>query len=339
MYIRLFFLMFFLSCTTNPDYPKSDHYSPEKNQFYNPTVKESRKGFMDFIHWKFFTTPEKWPKFVPLEITPNLGTSLKPKQVNVTFVNHSTFLLQFNGINILTDPVWSDRVSPVSWFGPKRVHKPGIKFRDLPKIDIVLISHNHYDHLDKETLSKLEDKYSPIFLCPLGDAKLLQEIGINKAFELDWWKTLVFNDMEITFTPTQHWSRRTLLDTNRSLWGGYVIKFNSMTTYFAGDTGYSPHFKEIKKRLGGMNLSLLPIGAYSPRWFMQTMHMDPEEAIWAHKDLDSKKSIGIHHGTFQLTNEKRDEPSYKLRMYLRSNQLTKNDFLVLKPGESRIIDL
>jgi L-ascorbate metabolism protein UlaG (beta-lactamase superfamily) len=340
IFIRLFFFIFLIiGCTGNRIYQKSDHYSPESQLFNNPTVSDSGKGFISFLHWKLFTNAKTWPTWVDLSDSPILKKPTTPNKTNITFINHSTFLLQFDQINVLTDPVWSQRVSPVSWAGPKRVHPPGIPFDKLPQIDVVILSHNHYDHMDKKTLIRLEERHSPVFICPLGDGAFLEGLGLKKVFELDWWQKLEFNTMEISFTPTQHWSKRTLFDTNESLWGSFVIKYNKKKVYFGGDTGYSSHFKEIQKRFGHMDLSLLPIGAYAPRWFMQTMHMDPEEAIWAHKDLKSRKSIGIHYGSFQLTNESRDEPVHRLQMYLKSNQLKKEDFLTLNPGESRMISL
>jgi L-ascorbate metabolism protein UlaG (beta-lactamase superfamily) len=333
------FMSLLLSCTAKRTYLKSNHYSPETKKFMNHKDSSSENGLLSFLHWKLFTTAKPWPKWVELKNKAKLRNPSDPGKANITFINHSTFLLQFDQINILTDPVWSNRVSPVSWAGPKRVHEPGVKFEDLPRIDVVLISHNHYDHMDKETLIMLEEKFSPVFICPLGDANSLEGFGLKKVFELDWGQKLDFNAMEIHFTPSQHWSKRTLFDRNESLWGSFVVQYNKKNIYFAGDTGYSSHFKEAQEKYGRMNLSLLPIGAYAPRWFMQTMHMDPEEAIWAHKDLKSRKSIGIHYGTFQLTNEGRDEPVHKLQMYLKSNQLRKDDFLTLNPGESRMISL
>ncbi len=301
--IRLSFLFLLLNCTSTQAFKNSNHYNSSQKKFFNPGHENEEKSLLSMIQWKFFTDAQKWPDSRELNKRPKLEIKLNPEEINLTFVNHSTFLIQFDGLNVLTDPVWSKRVSPVSWAGPQRVHHPGIKFDQLPKIDIVIVSHNHYDHMDLNTLERLERKFSPVFVVPLGDKLKLSKLGIEKVFELDWWENIKFNEFEIVFTPAKHWSKRSLFDRNDSLWGSFIISKENKSVYFAGDTGYSKHFKEIASRFKNISLSLLPIGAYAPRWFMQSMHMDPEEAVWAHKDLNSKQSIGMHFGTFQLTNE------------------------------------
>ena len=329
----------FMNCSNPKTYPTSDHYNSKKGTFFNPTLEKQSKSLSDILKWKFTTTAEDWPEFIPLTSKPNLKPPIKENEVNLSFINHSTFLLQLKGINILTDPVYSERVSPISFLGPKRVHDPGVPLKNLPPIQVVIISHNHYDHLDLETLKKLEEKFKPIFIAPLGDETLLQNEGLTNIIALDWYQNYKVHDTEIIFTPTQHWSRRGLLDTNKSLWGGYIIRKADKKIYFGGDAGYSKYYKEIFNRYGAMDLSLLPIGAYAPRWFMQDMHMDPEEAIWAHQDLKSRKSIGIHFGTFQLTNESREEPTQKLQIHLRSQKISPDDFMVLEPGQSHVFSM
>ncbi len=337
--IRLFIFILAISCTSkNVVYNSSPQYSPTKDRFEDPNFPKEQKSIFDLLKWTLFTSKDKWPSWIELNTKPQLITP-KIDQVNLTFINHSTFFLQTKDLNILTDPIWSERTSPVQWAGPKRVHKPGIEINKLGRVDIVIISHNHYDHLDTDTLSQLDKLYQPTFLVPLGDKILLESLGIKNVVELDWWENVDFNGHLITFTPNQHWSKRGLFDYNKSLWGGYVIQIGKKNIYFAGDTGYTKYFKDIFQRFGAMNLSLLPIGAFEPRWFMQDFHMDPEESIWAHKDLHSKKSVGIHFGTFQLTNEARDIPEKKLKMYLPSNQLSSDDFTTMTPGESRIFNL
>lgn len=331
--------LLFMNCSNPKTYPTSDHYNSKKGIFYNPTLDKQSKKLSDILKWKFTTTAETWPDFVPVTHKPTLNSVIKENEANLTFINHSTFLIQLNGINIITDPVYSKRVSPISFIGPKRVHEPGIPFESLPPIQVVIISHNHYDHLDIETLKNLEKEFQPIFIVPLGDEILLKKEGITNIIPLDWYQNFKIQDTEIIFTPTQHWSRRGLLDTNKSLWGSYIIRKGEKKIYFGGDAGYSKYYKDIYKRYGAMDLSLLPIGAYAPRWFMQDMHMDPEEAIWAHQDLKSRQSIGIHFGTFQLTNEAREEPTQKLQMHLKSQQISQDDFLVLRPGQSQLFSM
>lgn len=328
----------FTSCTSRKMYSDSEQYSPEDDKFIDSNFPNSEKSLWSLIKWGLFSTRETWPKWIDIKPQPKLITPSK-NQVNITLINHSTFFLQFEDMNILTDPIWSERTSPVQWAGPKRVHKPGLNMDELNKVDVVIISHNHYDHLDTASLEKLEALYSPLFIVPLGDKELLTSLGIEKVVELDWWEELDFNENKITFTPNQHWSKRGLFDHNKSLWGGYVISVKGKQVYFAGDTGYTKYFKDIFTKFGAMELSLLPIGAYEPRWFMQAFHMDPEEAIWAHKDLQSKKSIGTHYGTFQLTNEARKDPQRKLKMYMPSNGLKPEDFITIEPGVSELFSL
>jgi|LULL01.1.fsa_nt_gb L-ascorbate metabolism protein UlaG (beta-lactamase superfamily) len=335
----MLFLFISMACTSSSEVQRSKYYSQEKEIFIDPNFEGTHKSLWDVLQWKTFSQASPWPKWVEITPTSKIHSPSKPNQIHITFVNHSTFLIQFEGINILTDPIWSERVSPVSWLGPKRVHRPGIRFEDLPPIDLVLISHNHYDHFDSETLKKLADQHDPAFLCPLGDGPRLKALGAKNIFELDWWENLAFNALEVYFTPTQHWSRRGLFDRNKSFWGSYVLNFKGKQVYFAGDTGYSSYFKEIYQNYGKMDIALLPIGAYAPRWFMQDMHMDPEEAIWAHKDLKSKLSIGMHFGSFQLTDEPRKEPVQKLQKFLKSYQINNKDFKTIKPGESLKLDL
>lgn len=331
--------LLFMNCSNSKPFSKSDHYDPQSGIFFNPTLEKQSKNILDILKWKFATTAKEWPTNIPLSHQPLLISPYKNNDVNLTFINHSTFLIQLKEMNILTDPVYSKRVSPVSWLGPKRVHEPGVALDDLPPIHMVIISHNHFDHLDINTLKKLEEKFKPHFLVPLGDEVLLKKEGLKKVSSLDWYQSFTLNEIEFIFTPTQHWSRRGLFDTNKSLWGGYIIRNQKKKIYFGGDAGYSKYFKEIYKLYGPMDISLLPIGAYAPRWFMQDMHMDPEEAIWAHQDLESKKSIGIHFGTFQLTNEAREEPTQKLQIHLKNQKISPDDFMVLEPGQSKLFSM
>lgn len=331
------FLLLLLMLNQNvysQDYKLSDHYDGTK--FYNPR-NHTLKSLWDVLKWKFTSKRQEWPKWVdnkPYELPLIENTH---GQSIVTFINHASFLIQFPELNILTDPVFSDRASPFTFLGPKRVRAVGIPFEQLPTIDVVVISHNHYDHLDVATLKKLAEKFSPLFLVPLGDGKLLQAHGISKVQELDWWDVVTLKNYSITFAPAYHWSARGLFDKCKSLWGAYSIKSQTHSIYFAGDTGYEEHFKEAKLKLGAPDLALLPIGAWSPRWFMKAFHMDPYEALLAHKDLGAKKSIGMHFGTFQLTDEGYYESQEMLQKVLKKDKL-EDQFLMLDQGESLILN-
>jgi L-ascorbate metabolism protein UlaG (beta-lactamase superfamily) len=253
----------------------------------------------------------------------------------LTFVNHATFLLQLDGINILTDPVWSERVSPLTWAGPRRVRRPGIGFDRLPAIDLVLLSHNHYDHLDLATLRRLRQRDDPLILAGLGNRRFLGRYGLPKVEEIDWWQTFRFGDgLNITMTPALHYSRRGLFDQNVSLWGGFWIESGGQKLYFTGDTGWGGHFAQIQQRLGAPGLALLPIGAYEPRWFMGPVHLNPEEAVRAHLALGATRSIGMHFGTFQLTDEPIDEPVRALAESLERYGIPAGAFRVLGQGET-----
>lgn len=289
--------------------------------------------------WLFQSRPV-WPQVEKNKGVPNLTHTLAENQVAITFVNHASFLIQIPGMTILTDPVWSDRVSPFSFAGPKRVRPPGIDFESLPKIDVVLISHNHYDHMDRDTLAKLEKKFSPQFFVAMGDAERARSWGLQKVQEMEWWDhTQASQNVKITYAPTQHFSSRGLFDRNHSLWGSYMIERSGKRIYFGGDAGYSTHYKEIRKRLGAVDLALLPIGAYEPRWFMKSMHVNPAEAVEAHKDLQAKQSIGMHFGTFQLSSEEFDQPARDLAQAVKQSNLAPESFITLDEGATRVFDL
>lgn len=319
-----------MSCSSSTEYKISDHYNGK--EFFNPGGDQGPKSFFSVLKWKLTSSSSDWPKKIepPYPLATPVASSDK---LIVTFVNHASFLIQLDGQNILTDPVWSKRASPFSFAGPSRVHPPGIEFDKLPKIDLVLISHNHYDHMDSETIKMLEDKFSPTFVVPLANIEKMKSFGAKKIVELDWWETFNLNpDLKITLAPAKHWSSRTLNDKCEALWGSFMIDSKVEKIYFGGDTGYGPHFTEIHKRLGTPTLSILPIGGYEPRWFMKSMHMNPEEAVLAHIDLESKLSVGMHFGTFQLTDEAIDSPEKDLSMAL--DKLKVKNFKTIKPGSS-----
>lgn len=323
----------FSSCSaTSERVTYSPQYDVETGKFKNDFVKE--KSLTKVIKWLWTRDKKEWPEDNKNKKEDSVNVEIGENEFALSFINHSTFLIQFNGLNILTDPVYSLRTSPVQWIGPKRVRKPGVKFKDLPKIDVVIISHNHYDHMDVDTLQRLEKKFSPLILAPLGDKPFLDGLGLKNVKELDWWQEVKLNNHKLIYVPAQHFSGRGLFDRMRSLWGGYVIQSKNKQIYFAGDTGYSKHFSEISEKLGAIDFSLIPIGAYEPRWFMKDMHVNPDDAVKAHIDLQSKQSIGMHYGTWQLTDEKIDQPIIDLEIAKKKYQV--NNFSTLLEGETKI---
>jgi L-ascorbate metabolism protein UlaG (beta-lactamase superfamily) len=256
----------------------------------------------------------------------------------ITFVGHATFLIQSAAGNVLTDPIYSERAGPLNLFGPHRVRQPAIAFDDLPPIATILLSHNHYDHCDLPTLRHLGNRFDPIVVTPAGNAPLVRSAGIRRVDELDWWQDATASVVPVTATPAQHFSARTVFDRNRALWGGFVLRIDGRRIYFAGDTAYAPFFGEVRRRLGPIDLALLPIGAYEPRWFMRIVHMNPEEAVQAHVDLGAAASIGMHFGTFQLTNEGIDEPVLALNDARRANGVPAVRFRTLDFGASIRLD-
>ena len=316
-------------------FPRSDHF--DGRRFFNPTLPQ-RSGPSRRSVLRMMREPRSpWPAWVENKASPRLDAALRPDDVAITFVNHATFLIQTCGKAILTDPVWSERVSPFRRFGPKRVRAPGIAFELLPAIDLVLLSHNHYDHLDVATLARLRHRFAPTVLAAAGDGRLLRPLGFQRIHELDWWDEVRFGDtLKVTFVPAQHFSARGLFDQRKSLWGGYVIESRGRRVYFSGDTGYATHFADIRARLGSPAIAMLGIGAYEPRWFMQPVHMNPAEAVRAHRDVGSAHSIGMHFGTFQLTTEALDQPKADLKRALADSGIPESEFVTLHEGETRI---
>ncbi|MFT6903429.1 MAG: N-acyl-phosphatidylethanolamine-hydrolyzing phospholipase D [Oleiphilaceae bacterium] len=259
----------------------------------------------------------------------------EPAEVKVTWIGHSTFLIQHQNISILTDPIFSDRASPLSFAGPKRLVPLPIKFKDLPPIDFIIISHNHYDHLDLETIKLFGNNTQFIVPLKLKAWFIEQGISTEKISEFDWWDTAVFDELTITATPSQHWSARTLFDRNKTLWASWHLQIKDFSIWFAGDTGYNDiQFKEIGDHFQKIDLSLIPIGAYAPRWFMKQQHVNPAEAVLIHEDVKSKQSIGMHWGTFQLTAEEIDAPKKELEVALKTRNISNEDFQTLAIGET-----
>ncbi len=252
----------------------------------------------------------------------------------MTFIGHSTFLVQTAAGNILTDPIYSERAGPFNLLGPRRVRPPAVRFDDLPPVDMVLLSHNHYDHCDLPTLQALAARFDPVVVTPLGNGPLVRRAGIRRVEELDWWQEARTSPVPVSLTPAQHFSARTPFDRNRALWGGFVVTAGPLRIYFAGDTAYTDAFTAVAARWGVVDLALLPIGAYEPRWFMRAVHMNPAEAVQAHRDLGAPLSIGMHFGTFQLTTEGIDEPTRALAEACRGNDVAEGRFDVLAFGGS-----
>jgi L-ascorbate metabolism protein UlaG (beta-lactamase superfamily) len=314
--------------------PLSDHFNGSTFHNVAPTVYT----LADSLRWRLDPHPGYWRPFTYASPGSRPRTRVDDGRIRVTVVNHSTVLVQMDGLNILTDPVWSDRIGPLPWLGPKRHRPPGIRFEDLPPIDAVLISSNHHDHLDLPTLERLAQSPMPRFVVPLGNAPLLEGAGISNAVELDWWEAIPLSDrVRVTAVPAQHLSMRGLLDRDKTLWAGFVLEGPSGPVYFAGDTGYGPHFAEIASRLGPPRLALLPIGGYLPRELMKPMHMSPEDALLAQRDLGAETSVAIHFGTFRLGDDAEAEPVEELERALARMDGLKPRFWALSFGEAREI--
>ena len=290
---------------------------------------------LHYLRWVASSRRRRWPAGLTNPLSPRLPADLPADVAAATFINHSSFLLQVGGLNLLTDPVYSDRVGPCNLGGPKRARPPGLPFEQLPRIDCVLISHNHYDHLDVATLRKLEQRFDPLFVSTLGNERFLRRKGLLKTIELDWWERhQVRPEVELVLTPAQHFSSRHLFDRDQTLWGGFAISSRTHRVYFVGDSGYGEHFREIGRRLPDIDLALIPIGAYEPRWFMRFAHVNPDEAVRIHLDVRSRLSIGMHFGTFQLTDEAIDDPPNALREALRQHGVSHESFLVPEFGQT-----
>jgi L-ascorbate metabolism protein UlaG (beta-lactamase superfamily) len=310
--------LIFLSACRSYQGPVSDHF--DGKVFRNPWAPMS-SSLVDVLRWKVLgDSAKEWPKWVDIPKNPVIPPQFQKGEVSVTFVNHASFLIQVGGLSILTDPVWSEGVSPVSFVGPKRVHAPGIAFDELPKINAVLVSHNHYDHMDVATLQSLSRRDKPAIYVPLGDKQWLSDEDVQNVAELDWWdKVTLSEQVSVYFAPSQHWSARGLHDRNRSLWGSYLIEYKGKFIYIGGDTGYGPHFVQTVERFPKVEiaLALLPIGAYEPRWFMEYQHMNPSDTLKAFNDLKAHYGIGMHFGCWQLTDEGRDEPGIMMTKELQ----------------------
>ena len=299
-------------------------------EYKNTNGKAIEKPFKDLVKWM---TSGVNPNLYSIEVSNEWkNINLHEGDNYIIWIGHSTFLIKKAGIVILTDPVFSDRASPFKNIGPERLIPPAIPLNELPKIDFVTVSHNHYDHLDINSLNKISE-LSPdaVFLVPAGDLKLLKKRKIDNVYQFNWWESYKSEGLTFTFTPVQHWSKRGLFDRNKSLWGGWYMNFNEFGMYHAGDTGYSKDFIDTRLKLGSPKYAFIPIGAYDPEWFMAESHVNPEDAIQIMIDLQAEKAFGMHWGTFALTDEDTLEPPSRLKEALKS--INSPDFISLIPGK------
>ena len=318
---------------------QSDHFNGTR--FFDPEANQD-KNFFDFLKWQLTKKYSPWPDKVL-----NLSFDCPPTRVmgselRVSCVGHVTFLIQTHGLNILTDPVWSDRASPFRFVGPKRVIDPGIVFENLPPIDVVWVSHNHYDHLDFVTLDALWEKHKPRIITPLGNDYIIQSHNSEIAVEAYDWGDEVFinNDVKFQIEPMQHWSSRGLFDRNKALWAALNIKTPSGNIYFIGDSGYGNgrYFKKAKEKFGTFRLALLPMGAYEPRWFMKYAHMNPEDMVKAHIDLGQPLTVPSHYDVFKLTDEPRGEALVNLEKAKKLLSVGEK-IKTLEPGQFWLVPL
>ena len=334
-------LLVLVGCQTHNSAYRSSNAHYNQDGFHN-NYPGREPDLGDFLRWQwqrfFRDAPEQRADLVPWQLvnTESLNTS---HGLSATWLGHATVLLNSAGVRVLTDPIFSERASPVSWLGPKRLTALPVDPASLPFVDVVVISHNHYDHLDLPSLHILNTQVGgpPLFIVPLGNAALSQSEGITNVKELDWWNSTQIKDgLRITLVPTQHWSKRQLLgDRNEALWGGYVLQHQGRQAFFAGDTGYSKDFADIQARFGAMDLAMIPIGAYAPRDVMQRQHINPAEAVRIHQDVQARLSLGIHWGTFILTDEAIQQPPLDLAVALQKTGVAAAQFPHWAIGETR----
>lgn len=314
--------------------PVSDHF--DGRRFFNPGGDRPR-GFGDFLRWRLSERATPWPENYPSPFQDTPPARVRGRELRISFVGHATFLIQTAGHNVLTDPIWSERASPVPFAGPRRYNPPGIPFEALPPIDAVLISHNHYDHLDLPTLVRLWRRDRPRIVAPLGnDAIIRAHDPTIPVTPLDWGDRFeVAPGLHVFVEPAHHWSARATNDRNHALWASYVMRSAGRSIYFAGDTGFGGgrHFHAVATRHRHLDLALLPIGAYEPRWFMAPQHMNPADAVQALRILKAGAALGFHWGTFKLTNEGIDQPPQDLARALRASGVPEERFIAMRPGQ------
>jgi N-acyl-phosphatidylethanolamine-hydrolysing phospholipase D len=323
------------------------HHRPEGG-FRNPWPFAQMHGFLDFLKWSLVERrrnprrpdpdPSVFTRETPAYVVPRAGSD----QFTITWVGHTSFLIQIAGLNVLTDPVWSERASPVQFAGPKRWVPPAVDFDRLPPVDAVLLSHDHYDHLDSSTVSRLAERYPAArWFAPLGVGDFLRHRGVRDVIERDWWDETALGELRLTCLPAQHFSGRTIGKRNDTLWCGWSLRTGGRSIFFAGDTALHPEFRTIANRCGPFDLAILPIGAYEPRWFMGSVHMNPEDCITAVGELEAGQNgapifmAAAHWGTFKLTDEPMDEPPARMRDLWRAAGRDSNKLWILRHGETR----
>jgi N-acyl-phosphatidylethanolamine-hydrolysing phospholipase D len=334
------------------------HHTPAG--FRNNYVESVTKSLGDVLRWQWnrfrdhlppapqVPTPQAAPDLDFVHGNAKAGLNMVPA---VSWIGHATMLVQASGLNVLTDPIFSKRASPVQFAGPARAHAPGVALKDLPHIDVVVISHNHYDHLDRDSVRALANQAggAPLFLVPLGLKSWLERLGIGGAVELDWWDKYIYTapdgrPIEFHLVPAQHWSSRSLNDRNKTLWGGWAVFGTDFHWFFTGDTGYSKDFKDVREKFaarqtpeqgGGFDIALIAVGACLPRWFMKDQHVNLDEAVQIHVDLGAKRSVGVHWGTFQLADDPLDQPIHELAGACRAKGVAEESFFLLPIGGTR----
>jgi L-ascorbate metabolism protein UlaG (beta-lactamase superfamily) len=321
-------------------YPISDHC--DGSLFFNPepTIRNAngrKLSLLSILRARMKKDPALWaiwPKHIDNKPYPP-PTGPAP---TITFIGHSSFLIRLPGLNILTDPVFSARCSPVQFAGPKRVRAPGLAIAALPDINLILLSHNHYDHMDIAALRKLRKRFpAAAIVTTLGNAAYLAKKRLPHAVELDWWQAVEVGPANIICAPARHFAARSLNDRNQTLWGSFMIEQEGYKIYFGGDSGYTKFYREIHHRLGAPDFALLPIGAYEPRWFMGPVHMNPQDAVMAFQDLHAKRAVGMHFGTFQLTAEPINAPVEALATARAAAGIAPETFFTLDIGETASI--
>ncbi len=344
----------FAACTGEHRTPRmelrqgSDHFDGEK--YFNPVnpaapppeAGQSRSRYRWLWRWVFGDSWPEWPGAKTFSPGPPPPGRVPRGTLRVTPVGHATFLVQMDGLNILFDPIWSERCSPVSWAGPRRYKQPGIRFEDLPPIDVVLVTHNHYDHLDLPTLERLGRRGTPAAITPLGNAELIRAAAIPSVTELDWWESVPLSpEVTVTLVPAQHFSARTPWDRNRTLWGAFILSGPAGNLFHAGDTGYGPHFKEISRRFSPIRMALLPISPFrtrdsqdSPASNYVSVHMGPAEAVQAHVDLGAQTSLACHYQVFQLGTDGFDDAVSELAAQVKERNLPSAAFIAPQIGRA-----
>ncbi|MDX1706678.1 MBL fold metallo-hydrolase [Pseudidiomarina sp.] len=328
------------ACSSAPREVSAPHHTTEG--FRNVYSEPEDRNIFSFFWMRWFGDRPWVDQAAQAHLVPVMDAQLPTinqpgNQPQVTWLGHATFLLQYQGLNILTDPIFSDRASPVSFAGPERYTRKPLDFSELPPIDVVVISHNHYDHLDEKSIDMLGS--DPHYLVPLGLRSWLIEHGIDsrRITELDWWQQVQLGSVELTATPSQHWSSRSLFDRNETLWASWLITIDDWTAWFGGDTGYNPvQFKEIGNYADTIDVALIPIGAYQPRWFMKTNHVNPAEAVMIHQDLGARLSLAMHWGTFQLAAEGIKETLDDVFTAREEQQVPETDFLIIAIGATMV---